>query len=419
MRRAPAIALIGLLIALSPALRAEERSSPEMRRLLDLIEHRAALMPDVAAWKWHAGRPVFDAQREAAVLVRATAEAEAAGLEQAGAQAFVEAQMAISRSIQTHAFARFEDEPPPAGGPDLLVDLRPAISATTAEMLHVLPRVLPLLQRPSSRRRSALQARLAPLGASSEAIDALADALMQLAPAPIARDRIAVIQARGRLRVATTGDYAPFSYLAEDGTRTGIDITLARALAAALDVDVEWVETSWPTLLDDLRAGRFDIAMSGISRTSARALIGVLSDPYHVGGKTPVIRCADRARFKDFASIDAPGVRAVVNPGGTNESFARGRLERASLRIHPDNRTVFQEIAEARADVMFSDAIEVARVARDDPRLCPALPGETLTYQEKGFLMPRDASDAWPRFVDLWLDQVQGDGTVTRAFAAH
>ena len=419
MRRAPAIALICLLLAQSLVVGAEERSSPELTRVLDLIEHRAALMPHVAAWKWLADRPVLDAEREAAVLQSAISQAEAAGLEHASAQAFVNAQMAVSRSIQQRAFERFERKPPPEDGPDLLTDLRPAISATTAEILRVIPRVLPLLQRPSPRRRSELHQRLAPLGASRAAVDALADALERLRPARTAADRIAAIRMRGTLRVATTGDYAPFSYVSDDGTRTGVDVTLAGALAETLGVAIEWVETSWPTLLEDLRADRFDIAMSGISRTTARALEGVLSDPYHVGGKTAVIRCTDRARFADFGSMDAPGVRAVVNPGGTNETFARTRLEHASVRLHPDNRTVFKEIANGRADVMFTDAIEVARVTRDDARLCSALPGVTLTYQEKGFLMPRDASDAWPRFVDLWLDQVQGDGTLTEAFAAH
>ena len=419
MRRPSAIALIWLLVAQPPTVCAESLSSPEVARLFDLIEHRAALMSDVAAWKWHVGRPVLDAQREAAVLAGATAEAEAAGLEQGGARAFVSAQMAVSRSIQMRAFEGFESAPPPADGPNLLTDLRPAISATTAEMLRILPRVLPMLQRPSPRRRSELHRRLEPLGASRPAINELADALLHLRPARTGEDRIAAIRTRGTIRVATTGDYAPFSYVSDDGTRTGVDITLARALAEALGVAIEWIETSWPTLLEDLRADRFDIAMSGISRTTARALEGVLSDPYHVGGKTPVIRCADRARFPDFAAIDAQDVRAVVNPGGTNEAFARDRLEHASLRIHGDNRTIFEEITEARADVMFTDAIEVARVIRDDPRLCPALPGVTLTYQEKGFLLPRDESDAWPRFIDLWLDQVQGDGTIAAAFAAH
>ena len=417
MRRAPAIALIWLLLA--PSVGAEERSSPELTRVLDLIEHRAALMSDVAAWKWLADRPVLDAEREAAVLQSAISQAEAAGLEHASAQAFVNAQMAVSRSIQLRAFERFEMKPPREDGPDLLTDLRPAISATTGEVLRVLPLVLPMLQHPSPRRRSELHQRLAPLGASRTAIDALADALERLRPARTAADRIAAIRMRGTLRVATTGDYAPFSYVSDDGTRTGVDVTLAGALAETLGVGIEWIETSWPTLLEDLRADRFDIAMSGISRTTTRALEGILSDPYHVGGKTAVIRCTDRARFAEFASMDAPGVRAVVNPGGTNEAFARTHLEHASLRLHADNRTVFKEIADGRADVMFTDAIEVARVTRDDSRLCSALPGVTLTYQEKGFLMPRDASSAWPRFVDLWLDQVQGDGTLAQAFAAH
>jgi cyclohexadienyl dehydratase len=179
------------------------------------------------------------------------------------------------------------------------------------------------------------------------------------------------------------------------------------------------VPTSWPTLLDDLLAGRFDLALSGVSRTLARARVADFSEPYHVGGKTPIVRCTDRARFTSLEAIDRPGVRAIVNPGGTNEAFARERLAQAELRVFPDNRRVFTEIAEGRADVMFTDAIEVRLQSALDPRLCPALPGRTLTYAEKGVLLRRDADGALLRFVNLWLAQRRGDGTLERVFAKH
>ncbi|MEE4298172.1 MAG: transporter substrate-binding domain-containing protein, partial [Pseudomonadales bacterium] len=264
-----------------------------------------------------------------------------------------------------------------------------------------------------------LRTRLQPIGADAASIDALAAALLALRADPLPAERLARMRARGTLRVGTTGDYAPFSAVAANGERTGIDVDRAGELAASLGVRVDWIETSWPTLEDDLAAGRFDIAMSGISRTLERARIGDFSAPYHVGGKTPIVRCEDLARFDAFEAIDRPGTRAVVNPGGTNEQFARTRLTQASLRVFPDNRLVFDEIAEGRADVMFTDAIEVHRVARDDARLCAALPGVTLTYQEKGFLLPRDRDGAWLRYVDLWLAQLRGDGRLDAAFARH
>lgn len=424
MRRSSRTALILLAALLAigapfTAGAAPTEPSPEVARLLDLVEHRARLMPDVARWKWHAGRAVSDPARERAVLAAATRTAAAAGLEVTGARAFVDAQMRVSRAIQTRAFENYAEAPPPENGPDLQRDLRPAISATTDAVLEVLPRVLPLLPASADALRRSLRERLAPIGADAESIEVLATALLALRPATLPAARLERILARGTLRVATTGDYAPFSAVDASGERQGIDVDLARALAASLGVEVAWVETSWPTLMTDLAAGRFDVAMSGISRTLERARSGDFSAPYHVGGKTPVVRCADSPRFDSLAAIDAPGVRAVVNPGGTNERFARARLEQASLHVFPDNRRIFDEIAEGRADVMFTDAIEVRRVTRDDARLCAALPGTMLTYQEKGFLLPRDDDGAWLRYVDLWLAQLRGDGRLAAAFARH
>lgn len=222
---------------------------------------------------------------------------------------------------------------------------------------------------------------------------------------------------RGVLRVGTTGDYAPFSLALPTPTDagpafTGFDIEMARSLATSLGVRAEFVQTSWPTLMADLAADRFDIGMSGISRNLRRARQSWFSRPYHRGGKTPIARCADAAKFRSLADIDRPGVRVVVNPGGTNEIFAKSRLEHAPVRVHPDNRTIFEEIVEHRADVMFTDAIEVALQSIRHPTLCPALHGTLLTQAEKAYLLPRDAD--LKHYVDLWLERIDAEEAMDR-----
>jgi len=394
-------------------------TSPEVRRLLDLIEHRARLMPDVARWKWHRQRPVSDPARERRVLEAATRTAAASGLEQTGAARFVEAQMRIARSVQAARFERWRERPPAAGGPDLIADLRPAISATTTELLATLPRVLPLLTDRADDLDADLDRRLTPLGADRAAVRGLAEALSDLETVAVLRPGLRGILERGTLRIGTTGDYAPFTAIDEDGERIGIDIDLARILARSLEVEPVFVDTSWPTLMDDLQAGQFDIAMSGISRTTDRARIADFGDAYHVGGKTPIVRCTDRDALDRLERIDRPDVRVIVNPGGTNERFARATLTRAPLRVFDDNTAIFDEIAEGRADLMFTDAIEVRLRTARDPRLCAAMPGRTMTYQEKGLLLPRDDDGAWRRYLNLWLAGIRGDGTLERVFASH
>ena len=76
------------------------------------------------------------------------------------------------------------------------------------------------------------------------------------------------IRERGVLRVGTAGDYMPMSYLdPETNTYVGFDVELTEDLAESLGVEIEYVETSWPTLMEDTLAGRFDLAICGITVT--------------------------------------------------------------------------------------------------------------------------------------------------------
>ena len=108
------------------------------------------------------------------------------------------------------------------------------------------------------------------------------------------------IAARGTIRIGTTGDYIPMSYLnSQTGEYEGIDAELSRIIADSLGVKIEYVPTSWPTLTADTLAGKFDIALCGISRNYARAKVLAMSDAYGEGvfGKTILCRKADAGKF--------------------------------------------------------------------------------------------------------------------------
>jgi len=56
--------------------------------------------------------------------------------------------------------------------------------------------------------------------------------------------------------------------------------------------------------------------------------------------------------------------RHAVNPGGTNEAFAKAHFPHAKLEALPDNRTIFDDLAEGHGDVMVTDGAEVDYQAR-------------------------------------------------------
>jgi cyclohexadienyl dehydratase len=223
------------------------------------------------------------------------------------------------------------------------------------------------------------------------------------------------IEAQGEVRVGLTGDYKPFSWEEPDGHFEGLDVEMGRALAEELGVRLVIVRTSWPTLMEDLKAGKYDIGMGGISVTDERKEHALFSAPLLTDGKAPVARCEDKDRFTTLEGIDREGVTVIVNPGGTNEKFARANIRKATLVLHKDNASIFEEIAAGRADVMITDAIETRIVARDYPTLCATNPDAPFTQSEKAYLLPKDA--AWKARVDQWLGDVEASGEKEAIFA--
>ncbi|WP_017911768.1 transporter substrate-binding domain-containing protein [Xanthomonas sp. SHU 166] len=236
-------------------------------------------------------------------------------------------------------------------------------------------------------------------------------------PAHAAPSHLDSVLQRGVLRVCTTGDYAPYSRLHSDGTYEGIDIALAQSLAESLEVKLQWVPTRWPTLLPDLRADRCDIAVGGISVSLPRQRQAWFSAVLEVDGKIPLVRCADRTRYRTIAQIDRPEVRVIEPRGGTNEAFARRELPHAQLRLSDDNPAIFRDLREGRADVMITDASEARFQQRQVPGLCAVAPEQPLQYSEKAFLLPRDDM-AWKAYVDQWLHLSKASGAYARIVAA-
>jgi cyclohexadienyl dehydratase len=223
------------------------------------------------------------------------------------------------------------------------------------------------------------------------------------------------IHQRGALRVCSTGDYRPFTYHdSATGSWSGIDIDMGGDMAHQLGLPVQVVATTWATMLSDLTSRRCDIAMGGISVTAERAAKASYSDPYLADGKAPITRCADAARFQTLSQIDQPYVRVVVNPGGTNESYDRQTMKRASVVTFPDNNAIFNELLDGHADVILTDASETRWQAAQHPgQLCAVNPDRPFTVESKAYLLPQGEND-FRRWVNRWLQSSMSNGTYRR-----
>lgn len=383
---APAAAPAATPAAVSRYLTSEDALS----QLLALVDERLSLMPAVAAFKWQQSAPIIDPPREQAVIDRAVKLAAPLGLPAKVVRVFFELQIAGARALETHLTNEWRAQGFRYQGPipDLAKDIRPRLDAITTEELRALYRLAPFVREKGFDKMFAREApmRLHSDGWTAMSRDGLRTILAQLRIEP--GSALVRLNAAGVIRIGTTGDYAPFS-LEQEGRLSGVDIDLGRELAHTLGLEPVFIRTSWKTLLSDLKASRFDVALSGISATPARAAEAALSPAYYNGGKTMIARCADAVKLGTLEVADRQGIRFIVNPGGSNEQFAREHLHAAALRVYSDNRTIFDELIAGRADAMITDDVEVALQTHRHPELCRTTPG-TFTHDEKVALIARD-----------------------------
>jgi cyclohexadienyl dehydratase len=221
------------------------------------------------------------------------------------------------------------------------------------------------------------------------------------------------IQERGKLLVGTTGDYRPLSYREADGSYWGFGIEMAEKIAERLDISIEFVQTSWPTLTADVLAEpqNFDFAIGGITITEARKATMLMSDGYLCNGKTILCRANEADRYQSLADIDKPEVRVMVNPGGLNEKFALANLTHAQIIVHQKNEEIPSQVAEGHADVMITEITEAPWYVQNDPRLAAPLLNAPFTHGEIGVLM-RQGQDDLLALVNAVIAKMKADGSL-------
>jgi cyclohexadienyl dehydratase len=220
-------------------------------------------------------------------------------------------------------------------------------------------------------------------------------------------EELSLLQARGVLRVGVSGDYQPFSLCSENLTECrGFDVDIARRVAADLGVRLELVRFRWPELRTDLAAGKFDMAMSGVTLRPERALTAAFTRPYVVA--QAVVLIADRERFPSLAAVDQAGVRLAVNAGGHLEQVARTHFRAATVQPTAKNLSLPDLVVTEQADALLTDSLEAPHFLAASSSLS-ALPG--FGRDRKVYLLRR-TDTALRDWLDTWLIARETDGVM-------
>lgn len=217
--------------------------------------------------------------------------------------------------------------------------------------------------------------------------------------------RLDRIKAAGQIRVCIWPDYYSITYRnTRTGALEGIDIEMAREFAADLGVKVQFIDSSFKTLIADLTEDKCDVSMHGIGITPARQEKLDFSRPHLLSGIYAITTKTNPA-VSTWADIDKPGIVAAAQAGIYMVDVMKAELKQAGLSVVATPEAREQEVMSGRADLFMTDyPYSRKMLARHDwaKLLAPPTP-----------LAPTPYAYAVAKGDSLWRDTV--DGFVARA----
>ena len=238
----------------------------------------------------------------------------------------------------------------------------------------------------------------------------LASPLAAQTPAP---DRLQRILDTGKLRVGTTMDTPVFSMRSSAGQLEGFDMDALATLAPALGIKIDYVKMTFGSMLGDLAADKFDIAMSGMGRTFERARTATFSKPYMRYGKLMAIRRADKDHFTSISDLDKPAIKVAYNKGGLNETFATTMFKQATPVGFDTNVLATAALLDGSVDAEVSDSTAALYMARQDARIAVMDPTNIFNPVFVAILLRRE-DQTLLNYLNIWIDQIEMDGTLAK-----
>ena len=242
--------------------------------------------------------------------------------------------------------------------------------------------------------------------------------MLAMAIPATAASRLERVEASERLRVCIWPDYYGITYRNPKTQQlSGIDIEMATELGKELNVAVQFVDSSFARLIDDLTADRCDIAMFAIGITPSRAEKLRFTRP-HLASDFYAIASKTNRRVKDWRDIDQPGTVVAVAKGTVHEPVMKEKLAAAQLLVLDTPFAREQEVQSGRADVFITDYPYSRRfLANADWARLIAPPAAYHITPYAYAMLPGD--DAWHARIERFVADVKRDGRLRQAARRH
>jgi polar amino acid transport system substrate-binding protein len=218
------------------------------------------------------------------------------------------------------------------------------------------------------------------------------------------------IRDAGVLRAGVRCDQPPYGFRGPDGGFAGVEVEMARQMAAWAFGSVDKAELQCVTAdnrIPQLNARRVDLLIATLGVTPERARVIDFSEPYRWGGSDLLVK-----RDSPIRSLDDLQSRTVVMLRGTTQAlwFDAKMPGLNSLRLNTA-ADALQALIQGRAEAYAHDAATLVVIAARDPSL--RLVGEAFAVSDAAVGLRKNEPE-WMAWINAALARMKAEGLYTR-----
>jgi len=215
------------------------------------------------------------------------------------------------------------------------------------------------------------------------------------------------------LKVGMSGNQPPMNTVNREGGLMGFDVDLAKAMALAMQVQLEIKTMPFGELMTALEEDKVDMVISGMAITPERTELASFVGPYMMSGKSILTKDSVLAKISTSDEFNRKDLKLLALSNSTSASFVKKVAPEAQLVQIKNYDEGVAMLMDGKADAMVADMpICMLSVLRHPDAGLTTLE-KPLTVEPIGIAISKDD----PQFLNLvsnYLDAYGKTGVMSK-----
>jgi len=220
-----------------------------------------------------------------------------------------------------------------------------------------------------------------------------------------------VAHAAEELKIATEGAYPPFNFMDAAGKLQGLDVDIANAVCAKMEVKCTIVAQDWDGIIPGLQSGKYDAIVASMSITPEREKEIDFSDKYY-SSKLSILTKSDNG-IADASEKSLAG-KTIGAQSSTPQADLAEKLygkHGASVKLYPSQDEADMDLSSGRIDAIIADKFYLASWLKDTGKGCCKIAGDLPEGQTDIAVGLRKDDPKLKERVNKAIGEMMEDGT--------